>query len=635
MNFSAALERRSLKAVSPYAGTAGGMYTGGNGAIDYFKRDSAPSPIQLVRENLGTAYSCSALNADLVAKTKLRLYIKTRKGEGPSRLKRSGKTRPIDDLRWSEIRKNIGSTVNDASDLEEVIDHPALTLLERPNPRRSQNDGTGMSLFTLLEATQLYQETVGRVYWYCGERNEASMNGRTLGSAPAQIWLLAPQYVTEWPGTGDDAPVIEYYQFALGTGKIANYSPAEVVPFRMTDMATGGYSGGMSPLRACFEQVRLARFADGLTSARVQNGGRPDALYIPNGDEFGGSIGLSEAARLQQLLASRFRMAGAGSIMVADIPGDIKTIQWPMNDILDAARYALTREQIAEAYHVPMTKLKRDGANRASAESGEYAHALDAGLPRCRRNEAALNMFYCPMYGDEAAERLFFAFDDPPGLVDQAAVDAKFTLAVNRGYITGNEVRKSVGAKEVGPQLDQYLVPSTVVALQADGTPLAKAAPTPGDKPETPSEEADDAKHPPDPSGAVDASGKPAKLPPTEAKPKRAKGIRSLVKALGRFVEAINRQSPNSSVPIQIFNVPPQPVSETKAVPTNAVIDPDESGHHAEPPKFAPPQPAAEGFENAIKRFAREQRDAVLAAIDGVPDSELNAMPLSNGNGRH
>lgn len=798
MNFSAALSPR-FKAVSPYAGTAGGLYAGGAGTIDYFKRDASPSPIALVRENLGTAYACSSLNADLVAKTRLRLYVKTRKGEGASRLKKFGKTKALSDDQWGRLQKNSSSTVSDAEDLEEVTDHPSLSLLERPNPRDSQNDGTGMSLFTLMEATQLYQETVGRVYWYCGQRNETKLAGRTIGSMPSQIWLLAPQYVTEWPGTGDDAPVIEYYQFALGTGKLSNYSPREVVPFRMTDMATGGYSGGMPPLRACFEQVRLARFADALTSARVQNGGRPDAIYTPTGDEFGSSIGRDEAARLQSILNTRFRMAGAGSVMVADIPGDIHTIQWPINEIMDAARYALTREQIAEAYHVPMTKLKRDSANRASAESGEFAHALDAGLPRCRRNEAALNNFYTPMFGAEAAERLFFAFDDPPGLVDQATIDAKFTLAVNRGAITINEQRKAVGAKEIGPQGDAYLVPSTVVALQPDGTPSAKAAPTPGGdgKPQTPEQEAQDAKHPIDPSGAVDAAGKPVKLPadkpaepaPTKRRrPSLAKALNRLAKLLGGSAQApvihihngpvLKTEGPHSyaclMVPLPephasdlvafgkmipdehlgedgrendphvtvkyglhdddpkqirslmsgekpitltigkckvfpandkrdsdvvVFDVDSPDLHRlnasastlphtdtypdykphltaayvkpglghqyatmgnsmsglvgrgmtvdrlsfadapgnrstiplgigTKSVPTTVI--PDDPSRRAEPPKFAPPQPAAPGLEAAIKRFARMQRDAVLEAIDQLPDGELMSV---NGNG--
>jgi phage portal protein BeeE len=616
----------SLKSVSPYAGTAGSIMAGGQGTVDYFRRDISPSPLMLVRENLSTAYACSSLNAELIAKTRLRLYIKTRKGEGGSRLKKYGRTKAVTDEGWRHLQKNIGNTVGDAEELDEVTDHPALNLIEKPNPRGSQNDGCGMSLFTLLEATQLYQETVGRAYWYCGQRNETKVGGRSVGSVPSQIWVLAPQFVTEWPGVGDDAPIIEYYQFALGTGKLSNYPPKEVVPFRMTDMATGGYSGGMSPLRACFEQARLLRFADGLTSARVQNGGRPDAVFTPTGDEFGGSLGRDESARLESLLRTRYRMAGAGSMIVADIPGTITPITWPMNDVLDAARYNLGRELIAEVYHVPMTKLKRDSANRASAESGEFAHALDAGLPRLRRDEAALNTFYTPMFGDEAAERLFFAFDDPPGLTDSEDTKAKFTLAVNRGFVTGNEVRKQIGAKEVGPQLDQYLVPSTVVALNPDGTPNKPAPAAPGGigapKPETPGEEVHDEDHPIDPSGAVNERGKPVRLP----KPKRVNRLAKAIEALASLLK------PSIAVPvIHVHNGPTAP--EPKAIVTPR-IDPDESGHKPIP-EFAPPQPPAPHLENALKRVFRDQREAVLAAIDRIPDDEVGKWFRGvNGNGK-
>lgn len=516
-----------IKGASPYAGTASSMVPGGGGAVDIYNRDAAPSALRLVRENLGTAFACASLNAQLVAKTKLRLYVKTRKGEGKSRLSRSGKTKAVSNDRFAALQKNAGVSVSDTQDLEEVTDHPALSLLQKPNPKMGKNDGAGMSLFTLIETTQLFQETVGRCYWWA-EMGTWKVDGKSVGKTPIQLWVLAPQYVTEWPGTGENAPIIEYYQFALGTGTPNYYDPDEVVPFRMIDLSTGGYTGGMSPLRACYEQARLARFADAQLSARVQNGGKPDALFIPKGDEFGGTIGRDEAARLELQLRNRYRMAGAGSIMVSDLPGSLEPITWPLNDVIDAARYDLTRKQIAETYHVPMTKLNRDTSNRASANSGDYAHANDAGLPRLRRNEAAINTFLLPMYGDEAAERLFFAFDDPPGLNDPEQELERFKVVVNTSWTT-NEKRAMTGAKEL-PNGDTILVAGTMTILDPTGSPVPIAKP--GGSEDAPKDGEPNAN-----AGAAAASGNPP-----QPKPKKSRRSEVLLaKALDRLADILQK----------------------------------------------------------------------------------------------
>ena len=48
---------------------------------DVFRRSRAPQPRELVQQLVGTAYACATLNADMVAATPLRLYLRTRPGE--------------------------------------------------------------------------------------------------------------------------------------------------------------------------------------------------------------------------------------------------------------------------------------------------------------------------------------------------------------------------------------------------------------------------------------------------------------------------------------------------------------------------------------------------------------------------
>jgi phage portal protein BeeE len=537
---------------NPYAGTASGFYPGGNPWVDVHHKTRAPGPVELIRENLGTAASCGALNSQLVARTRLRLYVTTRAGEGKSRLSKYGRTKAMTAYHLDRLEKSQSERVADAMDIEEVKAHPVLSLLKKPNAE--MNDGVGMTLFTMIEMLQLYLEIVGRSYLY------AERGGP--GKTPSQLWILAPQFVTEWPGTGEDAKIIEWYEFAMGSGN-KRYSPDDVVPFRMPDPMTGGYTGGVSPLRLCFEAHSIARDVDSLTNARVTNGARPDAIFTPEGDGFGGGIGRDEAARLEMILRRRYSMAGAGAMMVSDIPGKITPIAWAVNDIIDASRYELTRSQIAEAYHVPMSKLNRDQSTFAGAHTGEFAHAMDAGLPRLRRFEAALNTFLLPMYGEEAGERLFFAFDDPKGLEDPEIEQKRIELAGKYGMIRGNEYRSMIGKKDV-PEGERYLASNALVPLLADGRPDPAYIKGAGGGPEQ-----DDEPKPLKPTPVPAQANEPAK--PKKKKPTaEAKAMLKMAKAVHAMAKAVERPIPTVFPPAVEKPIPPAKPEE--AVERPAVV---------------------------------------------------------------
>lgn len=433
----------------PYSGS----YTNGAPFTDAWNKNRAPTPIELLRENLGTAYACATLNADLIASTPLRLYIKTRNGEGKSRLSLRGDTRPVSAKSIARLNRYASKAVIDAKDVEEVTNHPALALLDRPN--RANEDGVGMSGFNIFNLTQQFQEIVGRCYWWIEKKG--------LGNTPSAIWILAPQRMLEMPGYGKDQKIIEYYQFGGGNGT-QRYETDEIAPFRMPDLYNV-YSGGVAPLRAVFEQVRLSRKVDAQTNATLDNGGKPSAIWSPSATgDAGGFIGAPEAERMRRAMRQAFSMAGAGGIMVAETAGALSLLNWPMSEIIEAARIELSQDIICSAFNVPTTKVKRNDANLASSKTGDYAHAKDAGLPRCRRNEAALNTFYLPMWGPEAAERLFFAYDDPPGLNDEDAERLEFKDAATMGAATRNEYRARINLPPE-PWGDQPLAPTNMAAV--------------------------------------------------------------------------------------------------------------------------------------------------------------------------
>ena len=88
--------------------------------------------------------------------------------------------------------------VTKAARLEEVLEHPLLTLLRQVNPVHNA--------FDLWELTTLYQEVHGSAYWL--------MNFDALG-VPAEIWILPSQNVTP-RHEPDSRNLVDYYEYVTG-----------------------------------------------------------------------------------------------------------------------------------------------------------------------------------------------------------------------------------------------------------------------------------------------------------------------------------------------------------------------------------------------------------------------------------
>lgn len=422
--------------------------------IDINNKVRSPSAIELVRENLATAFTCANLNAQLIASTPLRLYVRKTKRKTKSWLMERGETRPVSFKTAKWLQKTQTKMMSDATDVQEVTNHPLLDLLA--HPMSMADDSVGASEYTLFEHTQAFQEIVGRCFWW----KEPGGNG-----PPKALWILAPQLVQEYPGT-DGKRIIDKYVFMSPWGK-QDYDPSEIVPFRMPDLYTAGYLGGMSPLRAVIEKVRLARQVDANASSTLINQGKPSALFVPKGDEMGGGIGRDEVQRVVASMRMAFARGGQGGIAVTEFPGSLEILQWPVKDIIDISMYTMTRTDIANAFDVPTTLLDRKDSNLASAETGDYAHAKYAGIPRLKRNEAAMNQFLISEYDDSPLpdRQLFLAYDKPEGLSNPTADFERARNGANIGAFSVNDVLRLAGEPEIGPGGDVRFISNNMVPI--------------------------------------------------------------------------------------------------------------------------------------------------------------------------
>jgi HK97 family phage portal protein len=431
---------------------------------DVFRKDRAPTPRELVQQLVGTAYACSTLNADLVASTPIKLYVATRSGEA----------QPKGHLRAQTVSRKTLARLHDdpalaefvAGDvtIQQVTHHPLLSLLKCP---QNDPDNPGLSGYDFRWMTQLYLESVGRAYWLV-ERDGLGV--------PTQLWLLRSHLVREVADTSGQR-LIDHYEYGGSRG--ASYQPSEIIRFHFPD-PENPYFGGYSPLMAAIEKIRISRKEDAHLNAMLDNMGRPDAIWAPKGDSEGGGIGTAEAQRLRSAFRQSFSQAGRGGLLVSEFPGTLQPLQWAPQDVVEIQRAAAIKTDICNTFGVPDAKLERNAANLAGAKTADYAHKVDAGLPRCRRIEETLNARLVPMF--DSSGRLFLAYDSPVP-EDEIFVLEQTRTASMSGAITRNEIRQAVGLDPV-PWGEQPLVPNNMVEVDPttgkpehfDGNPIQALA---------------------------------------------------------------------------------------------------------------------------------------------------------------
>jgi HK97 family phage portal protein len=304
--------------------------------------------------------------------------------------------------------------------IEEVTEHPLLDLLQQVNPCHNA--------FDLWELTTLSQEVHGCAYWL--------LEFGAFG-IPDRIWPLPAHLVT--PVRGADSPnLVDHYVYRGGRSE-RSFSPDEVIAFRYPDLRNP-YTAGLSPLQACFDQVRLLSDLTAFKRAKFDNHALPDALVCPDS-----VIGEEERQRLELLWNQRLRKGGAGRVVVTEAAMRVQLLEHSMGDLAALADAKATREDVCNAFHVPIAYLTTH-TNLANLQAAQDQHARHAVLPRLRRRDEKLNEQLVPLY--DPTGRLFLASDDPVAANrEQTTRDREVHLRF--GVQTINEVRAEQGLPPV------------------------------------------------------------------------------------------------------------------------------------------------------------------------------------------
>ena len=400
--------------------------TGGSWA-DQFSSQPAPTAAKLIAEYKGIVYSCATLNSQSTAAAERRAYVQTAPGQRKCRWA----VGPVGAATKRRMRS--AKALRAGVAVEEILEHPLITLLEQPNQY--------MSGSFLKEMTALYLDLVGSAYWYV-ERGKLR--------EPVKIWLLQSHLVTadRDPSTG----MVE--RWTVGSGqKAETYTLEDIVDFHLPD-PNNPYSQGLSPARAAWEAVNLLGKDKSHQASVMDNRARPDVIVSPKDSE--AVMTPAMADRLEKILSRKFRKAGAGKMMVEGTPLTVTPLNFTNADMELLARYGVNKVEILNAYGVPPA-LFESNKSRAELEAALVQHSRMAVLPRLRRLDDRINQVLCPMFDD----RLFTMSEDPtPDDVERRILSHESQLRTGERVI--NELRVADGQEPVDWG-DAPWIPNTVI----------------------------------------------------------------------------------------------------------------------------------------------------------------------------
>ena len=397
-------------------------------------------------------YAAARLNAIAVASQPLRLYVRSR-GTGAKlwntrRTDRRTKAYLAGDLAQLPSRFAMSKAAEFGDDYEAVTDnHPLLDLLARVNPYQNGFDATVLRV--------LYLELTGNAYVH-------PVIDRRLG-VPAELWTMPSQWTEIVPGeAARGEPFVKGYRYGANDPQKVDFAPDEVVHFKYPNPRDMYY--GLGKVEAAWGAVTSNEALHEMDYFFFKNKSRPDYLAVIKGN-----ASEAELDRFTAEVESKTRgTQKTGRFLAVTGEVDLKPLSFPPKDLQGREEIV---EEIAAIFGVPVSMLRANDPNLASATVGFASWKETTILPACRMDEETLNQSLLPLFGIE--DDAFLAYDNPVKR-DEVQESTKRLSYVQGGILTANEARQQEGLEPIeDPNADRLLI---------NGQPLG-GAPAPATSP--------------------------------------------------------------------------------------------------------------------------------------------------------
>jgi len=369
------------------------------------------SQMEILRPNLGSPYSdadsvnqyrewiyiCSTHNAKSVACAKAKLYSK---------------------------RKPKVSDYNETKNgLYEIISHPILELLAKPNPEDS--------LYSFLFKLDLFLEITGDSYIY--------IQKNALG-VPERLDVLYSQFVNIQ--TDGRNKIIKYNYGASVNGEYkTSFTPEEIIHIKFFDVADILY--GISPYMACARSNGLIDSSTLFEEALSRNLGVPSGVLKYNSERISEDDRTVIESKWQKKFASSGR---AGKLLVTDTDTTYTPIGTSPRDMNFMEGRRWSRETIFSCYGIPQALLITEGVNRSNYTQASIEYHYNTILPRLQLISQTIGRELAK--SSISKEDIIIEFEkDAP--IDNELIIQKAKLLADKNAITPNELRQALGYESI------------------------------------------------------------------------------------------------------------------------------------------------------------------------------------------
>lgn len=394
--------------------------------VQYFSMGPAPvsnNGASLLDLNKGYVYSCNNKNSIAVASANLKLYTTVKTGQ---KMASWVKTNKVSYNQQKFIKtQHKKSYISNAENIEEIIEHPFLDLLDTVNTRYDR--------FSLFENTEGYLGLIGNCYW----KLIKDSNGRI-----EKLDILPSEYVSV---KLDNQNEVIGYRFNYNS-IVKDYTKDEIVHFKNiipgtfanlymnNNVTTGLY--GMGALEACLVEVLLLNGINTYQRAMANNNGRPDFVV-----SYLGKLEEKVKKELYHQWNKLFRgNENAGKVQITEGGFEIKNLGFAPKDLEFEKGKEYLRSVICNAFGVPEDLVHSGNSNRASSTTAIQQYYQFTIFPKLRRIADTINQSILSQYDSN----LFCAFEDPTPENQELRTKTE-TLDISNGVLSINEVRVQRG----------------------------------------------------------------------------------------------------------------------------------------------------------------------------------------------
>lgn len=150
---------------------------------------------------------------------------------------------------------------------EDVRDHPAIDLLNRPNPFTSR--------FQFWATVIMHKQLAGNAFAWKRRQNVRVAGRRWEGEGePEQLWMMRPDRVKIVPGAG----FISHYEYRVAGEQPIEIPVQDVIHWKTRHPLDDYY--GQPPLLPLMRRISIDNFMAEFVGAYFRNGGQPGAVLV-------------------------------------------------------------------------------------------------------------------------------------------------------------------------------------------------------------------------------------------------------------------------------------------------------------------------------------------------------------------